>query len=326
MSELADFYDYFEIQPLGNSMHLVNDNILESKEDIAAINKEIVDLAKKAGKLYVATGDVHFVDEKDSVFRSVLLNALKYEDAENQAPLYMRSTSEMIEEFYYLDKETAYNAVVENTNIIAGMAEDKIMPIPKGSYPPAIEGAEKYISDYIYKAAYERYGENLPVLIENSIKKEIAVIEKYNYSVLYYLAQKVVHKAHEDGYLVGSRGSVGSSLAATFLGITEVNPLPPHYVCPNCKNTEFADSKRYGVGADLPDKKCPECGEEYDKDGFDIPFECFLGFEGDKEPDIDLNFASNYQGKIHRYVEELLGEQNVFRSGTISKVAGSLAR
>ncbi len=323
---IAEFYDYFEIQPLGNSMHLVSDNILSSKEDIIKINKEIINLAQKTGKPFVATGDVHFVDEKDSIFRSVLLNALKFEDAENQAPLYLRSTEDMLEEFYYLDKDTAYKAVVENAQLIANLAEDKIRPIPSGSYPPVMEGAEKIVSDYIYKTAHERYGENLPELIEKSIKKEISVIEKYNYSVLYYLAHKVVHKAYEDGYLVGSRGSVGSSLAATFLGITEVNPLPPHYVCSECKNTEFADNNLYKVGADLPDKNCPVCGCEYIKDGFDIPFECFLGFEGDKEPDIDLNFASDYQGKIHKYVEEMLGEKNVFRSGTISKVAGSLAR
>lgn len=326
IKHLSRFYDYLEIQPVGNSMHLVNDNILSSKEDIILINKEIINLAQKTGKPFVATGDVHFVDEKHSIFRSVLLNALKFEDAENQAPLFLRNTAQMMEEFDYLDKETAYRAVVENTQFIASLAEDKIKPIPSGSYPPVMEGAEKIVSDYIYKTAHERYGENLPDLIEKSIKKEINVIEKYNYSVLYYLAHKVVHKAYEDGYLVGSRGSVGSSLAATFLGITEVNPLPPHYVCPNCKNTEFADSNLYKVGADLPDKVCPKCGCEYTKDGFDIPFECFLGFEGDKEPDIDLNFASDYQGKIHKYVEELLGEKNVFRSGTISKVAGSLAR
>jgi len=326
LNDLAEFYDYFEIQPLGNSMHLVNEGLLSSKEDIIDINKAIVNLAERSNKPYVATGDVHFIDEKDSIYRAVLLNALKFEDSDNQPPLYLRSTAQMLDEFYYLDKEKARNAVINNTLAIADMIDDNLRPIPKGSYPPVIPGAEKHVADYIYKAAHERYGDKLPELIENTIKKEIGVIEKYNYSVLYYLAQKVVHKAHEDGYLVGSRGSVGSSLAATFLGITEVNPLPPHYVCPKCKNTEFADSRVYGVGADLPDKKCPLCDTEYEKDGFDIPFECFLGFEGDKEPDIDLNFASDYQSKIHKYVEDLLGEKNVFRSGTISKVASSLAR
>lgn len=326
LSKLADFYDYLEIQPIGNSMHLVNDSILSSKEDIIQINKDIIDLAEKTGKYYAATGDVHFIDEKDSIYRAVLLNALKFEDADNQAPLYLRNTDQMLDEFYYLEHDIAYKAVVENTQAIASLIEDAIKPIPEGSYPPVMEGAGEMVSAYIYKTAYEKYGKNLPELIEKSIQKEISVIEKYNYSVLYYLAQKVVHKAKDDGYLVGSRGSVGSSLAATFLGITEVNPLPPHYVCPKCKHAEFADVKMYGVGADLPDKICPKCNCEYEKDGFDIPFECFLGFEGDKEPDIDLNFASDYQGKIHKYVEEMLGVENVFRSGTISKVAGSLAR
>jgi DNA polymerase-3 subunit alpha (Gram-positive type) len=326
MLRLANFYDYLEIQPIGNSMHLVNNGILSSKEDIIQINKDIISLAEKTGKYYVATGDVHFVDEKDSIYRAVLLNALKFDDADNQAPLYLRNTSQMLDEFYYLEQEKAYKAVVENTQAIASFIEDAIRPIPEGSYPPVMEGAEKMVAEYIYKTAHEKYGDILPELIEKSIEKEISVIAKYNYSVLYYLAQKVVHKAKDDGYLVGSRGSVGSSLAATFLGITEVNPLPPHYVCPVCKHTEFADVTMYGVGADLPDKNCPHCNCAYEKDGFDIPFECFLGFEGDKEPDIDLNFASDYQGKIHKYVEEMLGVENVFRSGTISKVAGSLAR
>jgi DNA polymerase-3 subunit alpha (Gram-positive type) len=324
--KLADFYDYLEIQPVGNSMHLVNDGILSSKEDIIQINKDIISLTEKADKYYVATGDVHFVDKKDSIYRAVLLNALKFDDADSQAPLYLRNTSQMLDEFYYLEQEKAYRAVVENTQAITNLVEDAIRPIPEGSYPPVLEGAEKEVAEYIYKTAHEKYGKALPELIEKSIEKEIGVIEKYNYSVLYYLAQRVVHKAKDDGYLVGSRGSVGSSLAATFLGITEVNPLPPHYVCPICKHTEFADVKIYGVGADLPDKDCPHCNCAYEKDGFDIPFECFLGFEGDKEPDIDLNFASDYQGKIHKYVEEMLGVENVFRSGTISKVAGSLAR
>lgn len=326
LGTLADFYDYLEIQPLGNYRHLIAEEVLRSDEDIIQINRDIIKLARAKNKPFAATGDVHFLDEKDRVYRAVLMNALKYEDAETQAPLYLRSTAQMLEEFAYLDEETAYLAVVENPRRIAAYCEEGTMPVPKGSYPPVIEGVEDIVSDYIYRQAHEKYGEKLPELIENRIEKELSVIDKYNYSALYYLAQRVVLKAQEDGYLVGSRGSVGSSLAATLLGITEVNPLPPHYVCPRCQHTEFADAKRYGVGADLPDRLCPQCDTAYQKDGFDIPFECFLGFEGDKEPDIDLNFASDYQGRIHKYVEEMLGEQNVFRSGTISKVASSLAR
>ncbi|MGI6348424.1 MAG: PolC-type DNA polymerase III [Eubacteriaceae bacterium] len=326
LSELADFYDYLEIQPLGNSIYLVDEEVLRSSDDIIEINREIIRLAKQKSKPFVATGDVHFLDAKDSVYRAVLMNALKYDNAEVQAPLYLRSTAQMLEEFSYLDKETAQAAVVDNPVLIAQRCEEGLVPVRQGSFPPVIEGVGQIVSDYIYEKAHIKYGSQLPELIEKRIEKELAVIDKYNYSALYYLAQKVVHKAHEDGYLVGSRGSVGSSFAATLLGITEVNPLPPHYVCPKCQHTEFADAKRYGVGADLPDKLCIKCQTPYEKDGFDIPFECFLGFEGDKEPDIDLNFASDYQGKIHRFVEEMLGEQNVFRSGTISKVASSLAR
>lgn len=212
------------------------------------------------------------------------MNALKYDNAEVQAPLYLRSTAQMLEEFFYLDKETAQAAVVDNPVLIAQHCEEGLVPVRQGSFPPVIEGVGQIVSDYIYEKAHIKYGSQLPELIEKRIEKELAVIDKYNYSALYYLAQKVVHKAHEDGYLVGSRGSVGSSFAATLLGITEVNPLPPHYVCPKCQHTEFADAKRYGVGADLPDKLCIKCQTPYEKDGFDIPFECFWDLKETRNP------------------------------------------
>ena len=323
LKRLAGFYDYLEIQPLCNNAFLVDEGTVSSYEKLKEYNRRIVRLGEEMGKPVVATGDVHFLEPEHEIFRRILL-ANKFSDADRPLPLYLKTTDEMLEEFKYLGREKAYEVVVENTNLISDMCES-ISPLPEDLYIPKLENSGEELKSLVYSTMRELYGDNPPAIVKNRVDMEMKDILDRGYHVIYMSAQKLVAGSLEAGYLVGSRGSVGSSLVAYLAGITEVNALPPHYRCPNCKHSDFESGKGYGCGVDMPEMDCTVCGTGYEKEGFDIPFETFLGIGGDKVPDIDLNFSGEYQSRAHKHTIELFGKDHVFRAGTIGGIAEKTA-
>lgn len=326
MAKIIDLYDYIEVMPIDNNRFMLDKGEVEDEDELRELNRKMVEVAKKFKKIPVATGDVHFLDKHEAVLRKILKYSQGFKVDDEETYLHFRTTNEMMDEFMYLGAETAYEIVISNTNKIADMVED-IKPIPDGTFPPEIEGSDVELREMCYAKAKRIYGDPIPEVVEKRLERELNSIIGNGYAVMYIISQKLVTKSLRDGYLVGSRGSVGSSFAATMSDITEVNPLPAHYICEdeNCKYSYFFEIGEYGSGVDLPDKDCPKCGKPLKKDGHDIPFEVFLGFEGDKEPDIDLNFSGDYQPVIHKYTEDLFGEGYVYRAGTIGTVAEKTA-
>lgn len=330
ITRLCNFYDYYEIQPTGNNMFMLKTDKypVESVEDLQEVNRKIYNLGRQFNKPVVATCDVHFLDPEDEIYRRIIMAGKGFEDADSQPPLFFRTTEEMLEEFQYLGSDEAKEVVITNTNKISDMIE-KISPVRPDKQPPIIENSDETLTSICYEKAHEIYGPDLPEIVVNRLEKELHSIITNGFAVMYIIAQKLVWRSNDDGYLVGSRGSVGSSFVATMAGITEVNPLPAHYICPKCYYTDFDSDavKKYAgrSGCDMPDMACPKCGTNMKKEGHDIPFETFLGFKGDKEPDIDLNFSGEYQPKAHAYTEELFGKGKAFRAGTIGTMAEKTA-
>ena len=327
LDEIASFYDYLEIQPIHNNDFLKRSADypdINTDDDLRAINIKVAEIAARLDKPLAATCDVHFLNPNDKIYRAIMQSGKGFADADRQPPIYLRTTEEMLAEFDYLDEKTRVDAVINNPRKIAEQIE-WLKPIPDELYAPSIPGADEEIRQMTYARAHEIYGEELPEIVSARLEEELKPIIHHGFAVLYLIAQKLVKKSNDDGYLVGSRGSVGSSIVATMAGITEVNPLPPHYICPHCKYSEFITDGSYGCGYDLPDKTCPKCGAPLSKDGHDIPFAVFLGFDGDKVPDIDLNFSGVYQSTAHKYTEILFGKHNVYRAGSITTVAEKTA-
>ena len=330
LANLVNFYDYLEIQPLGNNMFMTREDYDEPKtvEDLKDYNRKIVELGEQYNKPVVATCDVHFLNPEDEIYRRIIMTGKGFKDADDQAPLYLRTTEEMLKEFEYLGEEKAREVVITNTVKIADMCQ-KISPVRPDKCPPVIENSDQLLTDICYNKAHEIYGEQLPEIVEERLQRELNSIISNGFAVMYIIAQKLVWKSNADGYLVGSRGSVGSSFVATMAGITEVNPLHPHYYCEKCHFSDFdsPEVRKFDgmAGCDMPDRNCPVCGEKLKKDGFDIPFETFLGFKGNKEPDIDLNFSGEYQSKAHKYTEVIFGAGQTFRAGTIGTLADKTA-
>ena len=324
LKRIASFYDYLEIQPIPNNGFLVENGAVRDETVLQDYNRRIIAIGKALGKPVIAASDVHFLDPEDEQYRKILQAAKKFSDADRGCPIYFRTTNEMLKEFEYLGEELAYETVVANTNMIAEQIEP-IELLPKELFPPKIENSAEQLKELVYGKMHEIYGDDPPEIVKSRVDTELNTILDHNYDVIYMSAQKLVQNSLENGYLVGSRGSVGSSIVAYMSGITEVNSLPPHYVCPKCKHSEFVLDGSYGCGADMPEKSCPVCGTQLNRDGFDIPFETFLGYPGnEKTPDIDLNFSGEYQAAAHKYTEELFGSFDGDGFGLVNHAAAAV--